>query len=74
MPSKKEEVLKYILQYKKSHNGLSPSYTQIARACGISSKNSIALILLSLEIEGRITRDEKRGIAIPNSEWIMKEK
>lgn len=49
-------VLDAIREYARRH-GRSPSYREIARACGLRSTHGVELHLDALERAGRITRE-----------------
>lgn len=55
---RQKEVLEFITSYAKNH-GYKPSYQQIARHLGVSSKAGIAKHIVSLENQGLLTR--RRG-------------
>lgn len=48
----KYKVFDFILAYKTTYDGLSPSYQQIMEACGLSSKSAVSYN--RLEEDGRI--------------------
>ena len=60
---RQKEVLDYLTQFLAKH-GHQPSYAQIARHFGISSKATIAKHMNALEKRGLITRDHGDGFVI----------
>jgi Mn-dependent DtxR family transcriptional regulator len=70
--SKDDKVLEFAKKYKESHNGNSPSYDEVAKACGIW-KSQVKEIVDRLENKGLLERDGTRGIKIPNSKWTYEE-
>lgn len=67
--SKHGEIVGFVIEYKKSHNGNSPSYDEIMDACGVSSKSEVKRILGNMEAAGLLKRNGRRSIEIPNSKW-----
>ena len=57
---RQKEVLEYIKQYIEKH-GYEPSYQQIARQLGVSSKAGIAKHIEALENQGLISRKRESG-------------
>lgn len=57
---RQKEVLDYITRFRAKH-GHEPSYAQIARHFGVSSKATIAKHVAALEKRGLIKRDHKPG-------------
>src|SRR5262249_22221062 len=55
---RQKEILDYITRFLAKH-GHQPSYAQIARHFGVSSKATIAKHIAALEKRGLITRDHK---------------
>jgi repressor LexA len=58
---RQKEVLEYITGYIEKH-GYEPSYQQIARQLGVSSKAGIAKHIKSLESQGLIARRRENGV------------
>lgn len=67
-----EQVLEYILEYKDSTIGWSPSIRDIMKHTEINSTKTVVDILRKLEEKGHITRLPKhpRYIAIVGETWI----
>lgn len=57
---RQKEVLEIITRYIKNH-GYDPSYQQIARQLGVSSKAGIAKHVRALEEQGLLTRRRDGG-------------
>jgi len=57
---RQKEVLDYITRFLAKH-GHEPSYAQIARNFGVSSKATIAKHITALEKRGLIKRDHQPG-------------
>ncbi len=57
---RQKEVLDYITRFLAKH-GYEPSYSQIARNFGVSSKATIAKHISALEKRGLITREHEPG-------------
>lgn len=53
-----ERVYKFIVSYKKIHDGNSPTIREIGDACGISSTSVVVYWLIRLEDQGLIRRPE----------------
>ena len=53
-----EHVFKFIIDFKKSHDGNSPSIREIGEGCGISSTSVVTYWLNKLEEQGFIRRPE----------------
>jgi len=69
----KSRIIKFVIDYKKKHNGNSPSYDEIMMACKITSKSVMKYLLDSLETDGLLEHDGVRNIVIPNSTWKQTE-
>lgn len=57
---RQKDVLEFIKQYIENH-GFEPSYQQIARHLGVSSKAGIAKHIAALESQGLISRSRETG-------------
>lgn len=60
----RELIFQYIVQYKRAHDGNTPSLREIAEACNLSSPSSVQYHLFWLEMEGRIRMFGERRRAI----------
>lgn len=71
---RQREILDYLIEFVDSH-GFEPSYQQIARHCGLSSKGGVARHIEALEKQGLVKRHHDNGSfrleVIPES--IMRE-
>ena len=67
-----DEVVDFIIQYKKEHNGNSPAYDQIMESCDIYTKSHVKYILDSLAQEGKVELEpgNARSISIPGGQWV----
>lgn len=67
-------VYEFIVKYKQTHGGNSPSVLEICRACGISSTSMVRVHLDKLILFGMVTVDygehRSRMISIPGARWI----
>jgi len=69
-----EDVLRYIVSYKRGHDGVAPTIREIGRQFGISSTAHVHYILTCLEDAGRIRRVEgARGIMVQGGRWDMEQ-
>ncbi len=67
-------MLAYIIDYKASHDGLSPSIRDIARECNIPSTSTVSYDLATLESEGKIKLAEgRKGIMVVGGVWTLQE-
>ncbi|REJ78865.1 MAG: hypothetical protein DWQ47_05320 [Acidobacteria bacterium] len=57
---RQREILDFIIEFVDSH-GYEPSYQQIARHCGLSSKGGVARHIESLEKKGLLKRNRDAG-------------
>ena len=68
MSSRKTMVLDFVTGYIRQHNGASPSYSNIAAACGLSNRQHARDIVTTLVVEGRLRRlrGQARGLQLPS--------
>ena len=76
MTDSNKTLYEYIVQYKRDHDGLSPTYEQIMQNCGIASKSTVGYKLRRLEDDGliRLLRNEKnyvQGIMVNRGRWSL---
>lgn len=74
MTPRMEAVFEFIIAFKKSHDGNSPTVREIAEGCGISSTSVVTYYLGRLEEEGRITRPDLGtacSIEVPGGRWML---
>ncbi len=71
-----DDVLAYIIDYKRQNDGASPTVREIAKHLGIKSTGYTRHILNCLEAEGKIILGyaEFRNIRIPGGRWDLTEK
>lgn len=68
-----DNIYNFIVAYKCSHDGNSPSIREIADACDIPSTSHILHILLALQFEGKIKTPlsrRARNIEVVGGQWI----
>jgi SOS-response transcriptional repressor LexA len=68
----KLKVLDFIVEYKKTHNGNSPSNREICLGCGIPSTSTVNYYLLELQESGLIILPGKkvcRSIEVIGWKW-----
>lgn len=72
--AKSNEILKFIVAFKKAHDGNSPTYREIMAGCELASTSLVAYYLEDLEARGLIQRPDRRGnvrvIEVVGGEWI----
>jgi len=56
---KSEQVFRYIVEYKREHDGNSPVMREIMAACKISSTSMVSFYLDQLEAMGFIKRAQR---------------
>lgn len=64
----REQVYRYIVDYKQQHDGLSPRVGDIARACFLHP-STVRYHLLKLELERRIRVTGRRAIEVIGGAW-----
>lgn len=69
--STRESVFQFLVHYKRTHDGNTPTTREIADACCLSSTSSVRYHLLKLELDNRIRTygDRQRGIEIVGATW-----
>ena len=67
----RESVFQFLVHYKRTHDGNTPTTREIADACCLSSTSSVRYHLLKLELENRIRTygNRQRGIGIVGATW-----
>ena len=70
MTPRMAQCLAFVRAYAAAHEGVSPSFAEIATALGLNSKSGVARIIDMLEERGLILRLKKRarGIQILNQD------
>jgi SOS-response transcriptional repressor LexA len=68
----KTKLFNYIVEFKRTNDGCSPTYRQLRDGCGISSTSVVTYWLGVLERDGLIERstDEARAIRVVGAEWV----
>lgn len=64
LTAKQRQCYDFLKGYTEAHGGVSPSYIEIAKAIGITSKGGVHRFLVALEERGRIRRMPNRTRAI----------
>lgn len=66
------KVLAFIVGFKRRHDGLAPTMSEIADACGFSTNSLVSFYLTRLEGQRLIRRHEGRaaGIEVVGGRWI----
>lgn len=64
MTPKQKELLDFISEYQRSKGGVSPSYEEMQRAIGVSSKSEVARIIEALEAQEFIRRKPGRARSV----------
>ena len=73
--SRRDAILAFIIQYKRAHDGASPTLKEIAAACELSSMPTVRYHLLKLAAAGRIELGvgaTARSIRVPGGEWVYR--
>ena len=72
LPYRSEQLYEYLCDYKRTHNGNSPTFRQIGAAIGVDSTSLITYYLDRLEQVGKIRRPERKasGIEVIGGRWI----
>lgn len=66
----RELVFQCLVQYKRDHDGLTPSVKELAELSGLHP-SSVKYHLLQLEIEGRIRITGRRAIEVVGGVWNL---
>ena len=64
LTTKQTELLAFIVAYQREHEGVAPTYQEMAEAVSLSGKSGILRLLLGLEERGAIHRIPNRSRAI----------
>jgi len=68
----RRKILQYIIDYKRTHDGNSPTVREIMDANGVSSSSAMHYILLEMEDSGMIrfgSAFESRSIQVVGGQW-----
>jgi hypothetical protein len=68
----REQVFQYIVDYKRQHDGLSPTITAIAQAL-FMNRTTARYHLMMLEHDGRIRLVGRRAIQVIGGAWDLPE-
>ncbi len=71
---KAEAVFNFIVQFKRDHDGNSPSIREIQQGCRISSTSMVEFYLDCLVDDGRISMADhfkSRMISVTGGEWNL---
>lgn len=63
------DIYFYLIDFKKSHDGNTPTLREIAADCGISSISLVNNLLLRLRKRGLIDLDNRHRIEIVSASW-----
>ncbi|MCL4238593.1 MAG: hypothetical protein KJ047_10130 [Anaerolineae bacterium] len=69
-PPTRERVFRFIVEYKRQHDGLSPAIKEISRACVLHT-STVKYHLLKLENQGRIRINGRRAIEVIGGVWNL---
>jgi len=69
-PPTRERVFRFIVEYKRQHDGLSPTVEEISRACVLHT-STVKYHLLKLENQGRIRIVGRRAIEVIGGVWNL---
>ena len=66
------KVLAFIVGFKRQHDGLAPTMSEIADACAFSTNSLVSFYLTRLEGQRLIRRHEGRaaGIEVVGGRWV----
>jgi SOS-response transcriptional repressor LexA len=68
------EIFDFVVEYKRAHDGMSPSLREIQERLGAPSHNVVYRCLRRLVADGRIVMHEKgaaRGIIVVGGAWVF---
>jgi SOS-response transcriptional repressor LexA len=69
-----EQIYRFIIEFKRSHDGNSPSIREIMRGCSIPATSLVSHHLDKLEREGRISLGPHGGprqIQVTGGRWTL---
>lgn len=69
-PPSRERVFRFIVEYKRQHDGLSPAIEEISKACALHT-STVKYHLLKLENQGRIRIVGRRAIEVSGGVWNL---
>lgn len=68
----RQTIYNFIIQFKRDHDGLSPTLEEIAAGCFLS-KAGVKYHMPYMELQGMIRIDGRRGIEIIGGSWFPPE-
>ncbi len=71
--TRRERVYRFIVDYKREHDGVAPSVREIRNSVGLASTSTVIRHLRMLEKAGRIILNNygaSRSIQIPGALWL----
>jgi len=71
-PTSRDMVFRFLIAYKRDHDGNAPTLREIAQACCLA-RATVKYHLLLLEKEGRIRWQGGRAIEIRGGSWEFAE-
>jgi hypothetical protein len=66
----RDVVFQCLVQYKRDHDGLTPSLKELAELCGLHM-STVKYHLMQLEIDGRIRILGRRAIEVVGGVWNL---
>ncbi|MBN1200630.1 MAG: hypothetical protein JXJ20_02120 [Anaerolineae bacterium] len=66
----REQIFQFIVDYKREHDGLAPTVTEIAKECMLST-STVSYHLMKLQIERRILISGRRSIEVIGGVWNL---
>ena len=66
-----DRIFAFIVDYKRDHNGNSPTYQELADALELS-KVTVYNRVMRLVVRGRLDLDENRRIVVPDGEFVYR--
>lgn len=66
MTPRQRDCLNFIIDYETKHDGVTPSYDEIAKHLGVKSKSAVSMVIKQLERLGRVRRHKRaaRGLVV----------
>jgi hypothetical protein len=64
----RERVFDFVVEFKREHDGLAPSWKQIGDACNLA-QSTVQYYLLQLEGMKRLRLKGRRGIEVIGGTW-----
>lgn len=69
---RRQQILDYVIWYKREHDGCSPSYPEIGKAVHMPSRSNVYAYLRQMRELGMIEFDDDsmRGLRVPGGCWL----